>query len=151
MAITANCTTCRLYKKPQHMPRRSIIGSILLLVYLGVLAWCCFGNFESLPSVQKSFFGIPTDKVVHFIMFLPFPMLCFWSFNFIAMKPWKMILAVLAVFLIGCAIAAGTEIVQSFTSYRTADPKDFVSDIIALGVSTLIFLLIYSVKHKTVA
>lgn len=133
------------------MSRRSIIGSILLLVYFVVLAWCCFGNFESLPSVQKSFFGIPTDKIVHFVMFLPFPMLCFWSFNFIALKPWKMILAVLAVFLIGCAIAAGTEIVQSYTSYRTADPKDFQSDVIALGVSTLIFLLIYLVKHKTVA
>ena len=133
------------------MPRRSIIGSILLLVYLGVLAWCCFGNFESLPSVQKSFLGIPTDKVVHFVMFLPFPMLCFWSFNFLSMKPLKMILAVLVVLLIGCAIAAGTEIVQSYTSYRTADPKDFQSDVIALGVSTLIFLLIYLVKHKSVA
>ena len=54
------------------MSKRDRIFFVLFLAYLGLVVWCCFGNFGSMPNVQREMFGIPTDKVVHFVMFLPF-------------------------------------------------------------------------------
>ncbi|MBQ8061516.1 MAG: VanZ family protein [Bacteroidales bacterium] len=130
------------------MKKRNIIGLVLLLAYLGAVAWCCFGHFDNLPSVQKEFFGIPTDKIVHFIMFLPFPILSFWTFDYLAGKTWKVILLVFVLFLIGVLLAAGTEIGQSFTSYRSSDPRDFAADLLALAVSSIAVLVIYFAGHK---
>ena len=130
------------------MRRRNIIGLILFLVYLGAVAWCCFGHFDNLPRVQKEFIGIPTDKIVHFIMFFPFPVLSFWTFNYLAGKPWKAVLTVFILFLLGCVLAAATEIGQSYTSYRSSDPKDFAADILAMAISSLAILIIYLARHK---
>ena len=132
------------------MRKKNVIWLILLLIYLGMVAWCCFGQFESLPKVTKDFLGIPADKIVHFIMFLPFPFLCFRTFSFLAAKPWQAVLALFVIFLIGCLIAAGTEIGQSFTSHRSADPMDFLADAIALATCALITLILHlSCKTKT--
>ena len=130
------------------MQKRNIIGLILLLVYLGAVAWCCFGHFDNLPSVQKEFFGIPTDKIVHFIMFLPFPVLSFWAFDYKAGKPWKSVLLVFILFLLGCIIAAATEIGQYYTSYRSSDPRVFAADILALAISSVAIIVIYFSCHK---
>ena len=129
------------------MKKRNVIWFILLLVYLGVLAWCCFGNFDDIPQPRKEFFGIAFDKIVHFIMFLPFPFLCFLAFNCIEAKPWKAMLGIVAIFLAGCLIAAGTEIGQSYTAHRVGDPKDFMADFLSLAVSSLAMTVFYLVKR----
>ena len=97
------------------MKKRNFIYLILLLVYLGLVTWLCFGHFDGLPKVQKDFFGIPVDKVVHFLMFLPFPFLSFKTFDYLAKKPWQAVLASLVIFAVGCAILtlyAGAELPQ---------------------------------------
>ena len=124
------------------MKKRNFIYLILLLVYLGLVTWLCFGHFDGLPKVQKDFFGIPVDKVVHFLMFLPFPFLSFKTFDYLAKKPWQAVLASLVIFAVGCAIAAGTEIGQSKTAYRSGDPNDFLADILALGIASIVTLAI---------
>lgn len=129
------------------MKKRNIIGFILLLVYLGVLAWCCFGNFDDMPKPEKEFLGIEFDKIVHFIMFMPFPFLCFLAFDCITAKPWKAILSTIAIFLSGCLLAAGTEIGQSYTAHRSGDPKDFLADVIAMATACLLLIVIYFVKR----
>ena len=130
--------------------RKNVIWFVLFLIYLGFVAWCCFGKFDNMPNVTKEFMGIQIDKIVHFIMFLPFPFLCFRSFSFLATGPWRAILSLVVIFLAGCLIAAGTEIGQSFTANRVADTKDFIADAIALATGTLITLIIYlSCKSKT--
>ena len=45
---------------------------VLLILYLGAVAWLCFGSFDNAPSIKESFLGIPTDKLIHFSMFLFF-------------------------------------------------------------------------------
>jgi len=87
-------------------------------------------------------FGFPTDKVVHFMMFLPFPILAFLSSSYVAKKWWQSILYVLLLFAIGCAIAAITETVQGMLGTRTADIKDFDADIIALGISSVLVMTV---------
>ena len=120
------------------MKKRNLIFLFLLLVYLGLVAWLCFGHFEGLPKVQQDFIGIPLDKVVHFLMFLPFPFLCFKAFDYMTKTSWHALLAVLAIFVVGCLIAAATEIGQSHTAYRSGDPNDFLADILALGIASAV-------------
>ena len=132
------------------MRKKNVIWFILFLIYLGFVAWCCFGKFDNMPNVTKEFMGIQVDKIVHFIMFLPFPFLCFRSFSYLATKTWKAILSLIIIFFAGCLLAAGTEIGQSFTATRVADPKDFLADTLALAIGTLITLILYfSCKTKT--
>ena len=81
-------------------------------------------------------------------MFLPFPVLSFWAFDYKAGKPWKSVLLVFILFLLGCIIAAATEIGQYYTSYRSSDPRDFASDILALAISSVAIIVIYFSCHK---
>ena len=95
-----------------------------------------------MPHVKMSYWGIPTDKIVHFLMFFPFPLLCFGAFDKFTTKPWHSVLFVVIVFCIGCVLAGATEIGQSMTKYRTGDERDFFADGIALGISSLIVLIL---------
>ena len=99
----------------------------LLIAYLAVLCWLCFGKFDSVTASFPGYtLGIPTDKIVHFIMFLPFPLLC-----------WLLIF-----FGAGCLLAAGTELGQTLIAYRAGDPGDFLADGIAIAFSTVIALIL---------
>ena len=64
------------------MTRRQLIWSrILFAVYLAAVAFLCFGQFSSSQDVPMDLWGIPTDKVVHFLMFFPFPLLACLAFG----------------------------------------------------------------------
>ncbi len=125
------------------MKKRNILTLSLFIIYLGAVAYCCFGHFSELPDMGKdTLFGIPTDKVVHFLMFFPFPILCFLTFTGRTQKPLHTMLIVGCVFTIGCVIAAATEIGQSFTDYRSGDILDFAADATALAVSSIMVMFI---------
>ena len=130
------------------MSKRKIIGLVLFLVYLGLVAWCCFGYFDDLPKPTQYILGIPIDKIVHFLMFVPFPFLCYMAFGPERGRSWKSVLTVFIAFLTGCLVAAATEIGQSYTSHRTADPKDFMADAIALAVASLVALVIILLRNN---
>ena len=128
--------------------RQTLIARIGFIIYLGALAWLCFGSFDSLPDVQQKFFGIDTDKIVHFIMFLPFPFLMFSSFEILPCKAWKYILFILLSFAVGCATGAATEFIQGFTMNRVTDIKDFYADVAGCATSAVATFLIY-LKHAS--
>ena len=56
------------------------------------------------------------------------------------------LLAVLAVAAMGLGVAAATEVGQSFTGYRSGDPKDFRADALAVGISSLIIFTATLIK-----
>jgi VanZ family protein len=129
--------------------RQRIIARILFVVYLAAVAWLCFGKFDSMPDVPREFLGIPIDKIVHFAMFFPFPILAFLAFDRFTGKWWVSLLFTLGTFLTGALIAAGTEVGQArLTSYRSGDPKDYLADLLALGISSLIVLTIDIWKQR---
>lgn len=105
-----------------------VISSVLLCFYLAAVGLLCFMKPDELPEVPKLWFGIPADKVAHFIMFLPFPTLSFMTFRpkdaGLAMQ--LLLLALLLV--IGAGLAIGTEHLQAMTGYRSYDLKDFGCD-----------------------
>ena len=129
------------------MRNRNRIFLILFLIYLGIVLWCCFGQFDSLPDIQSQILGIPTDKVVHFVMFLPFVFLAYMSFSSMPKKRSQAILLALAALAVGAFIAIATEIGQSFTTYRSGDAWDFVADASGL-VLAFIFVLIIILASK---
>ena len=129
------------------MRNRNRLFLILFLIYLGIVLWCCFGQFDSLPDIQSQILGIPTDKVVHFVMFLPFVFLAYMSFSSMPKKRSQAILLALAALAVGAFIAVATEIGQSFTTYRSSDAWDFVADASGLGLA-FIFVLIIILASK---
>lgn len=125
------------------MKKAKACALILFIIYLVAVAYCCFGHFSDLPDVgNDTLFGIPMDKVVHFIMFFPFPLLCHLAFFQRGRKLSGVLFSILMIFLIGCMIAAGTEIGQSFTEYRSCDALDFAADCMSLAISSIITLAI---------
>ena len=125
------------------MKKRNILALSIFILYLGAVVYCCFGHFSQLPDMGvDTLFGIPTDKIVHFLMFFPFPILCFLAFTGRTRRPLHTVLSVGCVFLTGCLIAASTEIGQSFTDYRSGDILDFAADTTALAISSIIVMII---------
>mgnify|MGYP003312204321 CR=1 FL=1 len=128
--------------KVKHIP------SIMLCIYIVVVAVLCFMKTDSLPSVELHFLGIPIDKLAHFIMFVPFPVLAymtFWPTN--AGKPGKM--GVLIVIMAaGTGLAKATERIQSMLSYRTEDPMDFMADMTGILIGSLIIAAYILLKKE---
>lgn len=125
------------------------LARVFLAVYLLAVAWLCFGHFGSMPDVPRFLLGIPMDKIVHFLMFLPFPFLTYFAFNRFTERLGSSALYVLATFVAGAILAAGTEIAQArLTTWREGDPADFQADLLALGLGSLAILLIIFWKQR---
>ncbi|MGN1226006.1 MAG: VanZ family protein [Candidatus Cryptobacteroides sp.] len=117
-----------------------ILWRILSLIYLGLLCYLCFSTPESLPSINDWKFFIPADKVVHFCMFFPAPVLLFLSIG----KRWEgtiKALPVVLLCLLVCTVLAGaTELIQNFRPGRSMSFGDFVADVLGMILSCLLFL-----------
>ncbi len=125
-------------------PRSRLLAArILSVLYLAAVIWLCFGQFDSVPDVPRSLWGIPMDKVAHFLMFLPFPVLAYFAFDRYSEKFWPSVLCAMAAFVAGLLFAAGTEVGQArLTTYRSGDPLDFRADLLAMAAGTLIVILL---------
>ena len=131
------------------MTRRQLIRArILFAVYLAAVAFLCFGRFSSSQDVPMDLWGIPMDKLVHFLMFFPLPLLAYLAFDRYREKRRGAAFGAAATFLGGCVFAAFTELVQSRLAYRSGDPADFKADFLALAACSFIILVIILLKHK---
>ena len=119
------------------MSTKTILSRILVVLYLAALAFLCFMHADKLPDMQKTLLGIPTDKVAHFLMFLPFPILAFLAYDHATNKFWSALLFAVLTMAVGAGIAWGTEYIQGMLPYRTRDMADLRADLLALGISTL--------------
>ena len=119
------------------MSTKTILARILFILYLAAIVFLCFMHADKLPDMQKTLLGIPSDKVAHFLMFLPFPILAFLAYDHVTNKFWSAVLFAVLTFAVGAGIAWLTEYIQGFLPYRSRDLSDFRADLIALGISTL--------------
>ncbi len=122
--------------------RQLILFRILFFLYVTAVLLLCFGHFDSKPDVPFTILGIPTDKVVHFCMFFPFPILAFLAFDpFTQTVPSTLAFAG-ATLAVGFLLALGTEWGQAtFTNYRSGDRMDLLADSAALLLSSLIVIV----------
>ena len=108
-------------------------------VYLVAVLYLCFGKFEQTPDIPWSLLGIPSDKLVHFCMFFPFPILAFLAFDQYTDTVPKTLAFVGITLLVGVLLAIGTEWGQAhLTDYRSGDPKDLAADVTALVLSSVL-------------
>lgn len=108
-------------------------------IYLVAVALLCFLKPSSLPEMDvKTLFGLPIDKVLHFLMFLPFPILAGMSFISGKLKLRRNIVTLLVLTFVGIGLAYGTEIIQSQTGYRSYEIADFKADIIGICTGSII-------------
>ncbi|MGM9753960.1 MAG: VanZ family protein [Candidatus Cryptobacteroides sp.] len=112
-----------------------------LLLYFCLLAYLCFAPPQAFPSVNKWNFFIPADKLVHFLMFLPFPVLCYLAIGRNIHKSWKSVGGIVLLFIAGCVLATATELIQGITPERQPDRYDFLADAIGMFVSCLVLFV----------
>lgn len=111
---------------------------ILFFLYLAGVLFLCFGKFDNTPSVEISLLGIPTDKLVHFAMFFPFPILAYFALGRFKGK-------ILSILFAGILLAVATEWGQAhLTNYRSGDPLDLLADTLALILSSVIVAVVTS-------
>ena len=120
------------------------IKIVVFLVYVAIVAWLCFGNFNPGPDIPRSIWGIPIDKCLHFVMFLPFPILGTLAFDF---RSWWRALAVSM--LMANVVAFLFERLQSvITSHRITDAKDLNANLLGITLGLLITIVIGLLAKK---
>lgn len=125
-----------------------ISARLAFLVYFGMVLYVCFGHFDDLPDMSQPIWGIPQDKIIHFIMFFPFPILAAMALDLRPRRYGKAFLEAFLLLVCGLVIAAATEIGQGFTDYRDPSIWDWVADISALVSSALIVLIVLLFKVR---
>lgn len=125
----------------QMNKRLKILFQIAFGVYVVAVLMLCFGHFDNTPSLPTTFLGIPSDKVAHFCMFLPFPILAFLAFDKYTETPKSTLLFSSLTFVAGVLLALGTEWGQAhLTNYRSGEPWDLAADLLALLLGTLVII-----------
>ena len=120
-------------------PRQKIAFRILFFLYLAGVLLLCFGRFENAPSIEWTLLGIPSDKVVHFCMFFPFPILAFLAFDQFTDTVPQTFAFVGVTLAVGILVAVGTEWGQAhLTDYRSGDLWDWVADVTGLVLSSIL-------------
>jgi len=128
---------------------QKIAFQVVFFLYVAGVLFLCFGHFEQTPSIEWSLFGIPSDKVVHFCMFFPFPILAFLAFDRYTESVRSTLLFSGITLLVGLLLAGGTEWGQAhLTDYRSGDPMDLLADGLALVLSTLLVIYLDIRKQK---
>jgi VanZ family protein len=122
--------------------RKRTLARLVFLLYFAAVLYLCFGQFSSLAEVTKRFLGFEADKVVHFLMFLPFPILFYLAFRWRTRNGWHSLGLTLFILVLGAAIAAGTEYIQDFIPNRASDILDFRADFLALCCASVITFII---------
>lgn len=128
---------------------KTILARILFVLYIAAVAFLCFMHVDKLPEMQNFIFGIPTDKVAHFLMFLPFPILAYLAYDHITDKFWSALLFAVLTFVVGSLLAYATEVIQGKLPYRSMDIADLKADMLAMLLSC-IFVFIIDITHLKV-
>ncbi len=113
------------------------IWTLLFFIYIIAVAYICFMDPEDVPTLRPELWGLPIDKIVHFIMFFPFPILAYESLHPVGKGLVGNFMVLALVFIIGLGLALATEYVQGLTGERTYEIKDFYADALGMTVSVL--------------
>ena len=114
-----------------------ITSVAVFILYLGALVYLCFGNPAAVFDVPRSLWGIPIDKVIHFLMFFPYPFFAQAAFYF--KNRWRSLVFVIITGIIFCF---AFELLQDkITTYRTSDSWDLFYNVAAVTAGSSIIAL----------
>lgn len=133
------------------MKYRKQISLILFCLYIMAVAVLCFTQGEQLPELPNTWFGLPSDKVAHALMFFPFTILGYLSFTSEENSTLQKVAVLTVLIAVGCGMAYSTESIQRVLGYRAYEISDMKADMAGLGLGTLIsimFIIFSTKKHK---
>lgn len=120
---------------------------MLLCFYLGTVAYLCFAKPDDVPKLPELWFGLPADKVGHFLMFVPFPLLSYLVFSNDEMSTGKKLMLSAILAACGSGLAVGIELLQASLTYRSAETDDLLAD--GTGLATgAIAVFIYIMRRR---
>lgn len=130
------------------MKYRKQISIVLFCIYIATVAFLCFTQGEQLPELPKTWFGLPSDKVAHALMFLPFTILGYLSFTSEDDRTVKKVTVLAILIALGCGTAYATESIQRILGYRAYETSDIKADTIGLCIGSFIstLFIIFSIK-----
>ena len=122
---------------------------VIFCLYIVAVIYLCFAKPDDVPSLDICFLGLPFDKVAHFIMFTPFPILAYKVFDSENLTNIRRGLLIFAITAVGVGLAAMTELIQSHLSYRSADVYDLFSDFTGICAGVVVVIIYYLIRgHK---
>ena len=127
------------------MNRKQLISVIVFCLYIAAVAYLCFARPDDMPQLPQLWLGLPADKVGHFLMFMPFPLLGYLTFEVKGMSVGRKLFLIAILIVFGAGMALGTEYVQARLEYRSSENSDLLADGIGLitgGIFTFIYILI---------
>ena len=114
-----------------------IIKSLFYIYILG-LCFCCFWNFRGSIDLGTEWWGIPKDKIVHFFLFFPFPIVFYLAFPKLRNSPRRYLKFSILALATGVATGLAIEIIQGWSGYRSCDMTDLLADFCGLAAAVLI-------------
>lgn len=132
--------------------RKRHIWAFILCCYFAAVLMICLAKPQYIPSMSRSFWGIPADKIAHFLMFLPYPAIAYAVFRPVEGSRWRHIAVLAAIFATGLGLAMGTERLQGLSEYRSFEIEDFYADVLGMELSafiTALHIIFIKDKHKT--
>ena len=127
---------------------RNGILVIVFCIYMAAVFYLCFSNPDQAPQWPDMWLGLPVDKIGHFLMFLPFPLLGYMVLENDEINGWKRLLLLLGMITAGFAVAAGIEIAQSLLKYRSAETADLLADGVGLICGGLIAMTYILIRNR---
>lgn len=127
--------------------KRKVTAISLFCIYIASVLYLCLMKPDDMPQFELSFFGIPMDKIAHFLMFLPFPVLSYLLFYEGQRKITHEVLILTAILSLGVGLAFGTEQLQAMTQYRSSDIMDVYSDMTGLATGCIAAIILIIIKR----
>ena len=121
---------------------RPLISRIALVAYIILVGYLLFANLHNVPDIPRKIFGIDADKVVHFCLFFPFPILGYLSCDNKNENVVSFIGKMLCILAIGGVFAGLTEIIQGLVPYRTEDVHDYAADMLSMAIASIIVAIL---------
>ena len=125
--------------------RQLRLSRILTILYVIAVLWLCLADFSQGPTIfDKTLWGVGVDKIVHGLMFLPFPVLTFFSFFVARPRSKTALMGFIALSAaMGMAFGGGIELLQGWlTDVRSCELADFRADVIGVAEGEVIVLLL---------
>lgn len=120
--------------------RKRHLSLLLFAIYLAAVMTICFLRPGDIPPMRQFILGIPTDKVIHFLMFLPYPLLAYISFRPDSTATGRHFLTLAGIIAVGVMMAMGVEKLQVIAE-RNYDIKDFYANIAGIATGTIITII----------
>ena len=127
--------------------KRTTLFAIITVLYVALVAVLCFATLKSPNTMPKTLFGLESDKVAHFLMFFPFPVLAFLSFRTDKMSIAGTLGLIVLIFACGCLLAGLTEYIQGILPYRAKDTNDLKADMLGMIISSVIVFVVSFFAH----